>query len=81
MTLIQHEHLAVIAALAGVERVGAETLRRNLVVSGLNLLALNGCRFRVGAVVLEYSGRCQPCSWMGWAWSRAISRIWKISRK
>lgn len=64
VTLIQHEHLAVIAALAGVEQVCAEMLRRNLVVSGLNLLALKDRRFQIGDAVLEHSGRCQPCSRM-----------------
>jgi MOSC domain-containing protein YiiM len=39
-------------------------LRRNLVVRGLNLLALKGHRFRVGAALLEYSGECHPCSRM-----------------
>ncbi len=33
-------------------------------VSGLNLLALKGKRFRIGSVVLEYTGLCHPCSKM-----------------
>jgi len=38
--------------------------RRNIVVSGLNLLALKGKQFRIGSVVLEYTGLCHPCSKM-----------------
>lgn len=64
VTLIQQEHLAVIAACAGLDSVAPELLRRNLVVSGINLLALKDKRFRVGDALLEYSGPCHPCSKM-----------------
>jgi MOSC domain-containing protein YiiM len=39
-------------------------LRRNLVVSGVNLLALKGRRFLVGEAMLEGTGPCHPCSRM-----------------
>lgn len=64
VTLIQHEHLPVIAALARVAAVDAAGLRRNLVVSGINLLALKNARLRVGEALLEIVGPCQPCSRM-----------------
>lgn len=64
VTLIQHEHLPVIAALAGVPAVDAAALRRNLVISGINLMALKNARLRVGGAVLEIVGPCQPCSRM-----------------
>ena len=64
VTLIQAEHLAVIAKLLGIERVDPAVLRRNIVVSGINLLALNGCEFSIGEVVMEGSGPCHPCSRM-----------------
>jgi MOSC domain-containing protein YiiM len=64
VTLIQAEHLAVIAALAGQETVAPARLRRNLVVSGLPLIALKGRRFRIGQVVLEGTASCDPCSRM-----------------
>lgn len=64
VTLIQAEHLPVIAGLAGVETVHPSVLRRNLVVSGINLLALKNAVFSVGAAVLEGTGICAPCSRM-----------------
>ncbi len=64
VTLIQHEHLPVIAQLARVAAVDAAALRRNLVVSGINLLALKNARLRVGEALLELVGPCHPCSRM-----------------
>jgi MOSC domain-containing protein YiiM len=39
-------------------------LRRNIVVQGLNLLALKEKKFQVGSAILEMSGLCHPCSRM-----------------
>lgn len=64
VTLIQAEHLDVIARLARVDRVDPLGLRRNLVVSGINLLALKNARLQVGDALLEVVGPCQPCSRM-----------------
>jgi MOSC domain-containing protein YiiM len=64
VTLIQAESLASIASHLGREAVGPEILRRNLVVRGINLLALKGCRFAVGESILAFSGECHPCSRM-----------------
>ncbi len=64
VTLIQRENLAAIAAHMGLEAVFPEQLRRNILVSGLNLLALKDRSFRVGEAVLEMTGDCHPCSRM-----------------
>jgi MOSC domain-containing protein YiiM len=64
ITLIQAEHLPVIAALAGIGAIAPATLRRNLVVEGLPLVALKGRRFRIGAAEFEGTGDCDPCSRM-----------------
>lgn len=60
VTLIQAEHLPVVAALSGAD-VRPAMLRRNVVVSGINLYALRRARFRLGGVLLEGSGVCDPC--------------------
>ena len=64
VSLIQAEHLPVIASL--VERAAIEPalLRRNLVVRGINLLALRNTTFRIREVVLRGTGSCEPCSKM-----------------
>jgi MOSC domain-containing protein YiiM len=64
VTLIQAEHLPVIAGLARVEPIDPIGLRRNLVVSGINLLALKNAKLKVGAALLEIVGPCHPCSRM-----------------
>ena len=52
VTLMAREGIAAIAGYLGLEGVEPARLRRNLVVSGLNLLALKGRRFRIGAARL-----------------------------
>lgn len=65
VTLIQWEHLAVISSLMGRaedQPVTPEDLRRNLVISGINLFSLKGRRFRIGQAIFETTGWCQPCA-------------------
>ena len=64
VTLIQHEHLGAVASLTGRDSVDPALLRRNIVVSGINLLALQERTFRLGDVVLEGAGPCVPCERM-----------------
>lgn len=64
ITLIQAEHLPVIAALAQRPDLAPALLRRNVVVSGIPLVALKERRFRIGDVVLEGTESCDPCSRM-----------------
>ena len=65
VTLIQSEHLDVIAKLTGHVEVTPASLRRNLVIEGINLIALKTLKFRIGNdVILEGTGPCEPCSKM-----------------
>lgn len=64
ITLIQAEHLPVIAALSGHEKISPTILRRNIVVSGVPLVALIGKKFRIGEVILEGTDACDPCERM-----------------
>ena len=66
ITLIQHEHLAAVAGYLGLHApLDPARLRRNLVVSGLNLLALKNRQICIGdEVILAITGECHPCSRM-----------------
>lgn len=64
VTLIQREHLEVIASCLDRGPVAPAMLRRNIVVSGINLLALKDKQFRIGDALLEFTGACHPCSKM-----------------
>ncbi len=66
VTLIQKEHLDFVAKVMNKDKNEIAFLtRRNLVVSGINLLAFKDKQFIIGdEVVLEFSDPCHPCSRM-----------------
>jgi MOSC domain-containing protein YiiM len=71
ITLIQAEHLPLIANWAGLASISPLQLRRNLVISGVNLLAMRSpfadvkLYWQVGdQVQIEITGPCDPCSRM-----------------
>ncbi len=64
VTVIAAEHLAAIGSYLGQDSAPPELLRRNVVVRGINLVALKSRRFRLGGALLEHSGECHPCSKM-----------------
>ncbi|MCV6604746.1 MAG: MOSC domain-containing protein [Porticoccaceae bacterium] len=64
VTLIAQEHIQAVAAILGREEIAPEILRRNLVVSGINLLVLRHRHFRIGTAQFEATAHCHPCSRM-----------------
>lgn len=64
VTLIQGEHLTAMASMLGKSEIDPLLLRRNIVVRGINLLALKDQKFRIGEAILETTGLCHPCSRM-----------------
>jgi len=63
VTLIQWEHVSVLESMMGKD-IAPELLRRNLVIKGINLLALKNRTFRIGEAVFQTTGLCHPCSRM-----------------
>ena len=64
VTLLQYEHLRVVASILGCKDIDPSLLRRNIVVQGVNLLALKNKQFRIGNAFMEMTGFCHPCSRM-----------------
>lgn len=64
VTLIQAEHLQAVASMLRLDAIDPALTRRNIVISGVNLLAFNGQRFKIGEAILEMTGQCHPCSRM-----------------
>ena len=64
VTLISEEHIAAIASILGREAIPPEILRRNLVVSGINLNVLRHQRFRIGSAEFVGTIPCHPCNRM-----------------
>jgi len=71
LSLLQAEHLAALARWLDIERVDPLRLRRNLVISGINLVGMRSpfsdspLIWRIGdAVRIELTGPCDPCSRM-----------------
>lgn len=65
VTLIQAEHVEQLHRLLGrATAVDPALLRRNILVSGINLLGLQGRVFQIGDAVLEATGLADPCARM-----------------
>jgi len=63
-TIISVEYIDSITRLLKKESIDPAILRRNLVVSGINLTALRHQRFQVGDAIFEATALCHPCSRM-----------------
>ena len=64
VTVISTEFIEQIAHFTGRRRIEPALLRRNLVVSGINLNALRYQRFSIGEALFEATALCHPCSRM-----------------
>jgi MOSC domain-containing protein YiiM len=64
VTLISREFIEQTAHFLGRDTIDPGLLRRNLVVSGINLHALRHQRFSIGDALFEAGALCHPCSRM-----------------
>ncbi len=63
VTLIQAEYFPVMESFLQ-KQIKPEQLRRNIVVSGINLSVLLGHNLNINDAVLEITGNCAPCKKM-----------------
>lgn len=64
VSIIQAEHLDLVGRLLGKESIHPNLTRRNIVVSGVNLVSLKTKTIRLGTAELLITGPCAPCSKM-----------------
>ncbi len=64
VTIISREFIEAIGRHTGHPSIDPALLRRNLVISGMNLNLLRHQRLRIGDAVLETTALCHPCSRM-----------------
>lgn len=64
VTIISREFIQQICLHTGRAEIDPILLRRNLVVSGLNLNLLRHQRVQIGEIILEPAALCHPCSRM-----------------
>ena len=64
VTIISREYIHQIARQLGKDSIDPELLRRNLVISGMNLNLLRFQCLQIGEAILETSALCDPCSRM-----------------
>lgn len=64
VTLISREYIQQIAQQLGMDCIDPVLLRRNLVISGMNMNLLRFQRLQIGEAIFETSALCDPCSRM-----------------
>ena len=64
VTIISREYIHQIAHQLGKDFIDPTLLRRNLVISGMNLNLLRFQRLQIGEAIFETSALCDPCSRM-----------------
>ena len=64
VTIIAQEAIDEVVRRLGLPVIDPAVLRRNVVVSGIDLESARGQRLRLGDVLLDVTGPCDPCARM-----------------
>ncbi|KZY68202.1 hypothetical protein A3742_16820 [Oleiphilus sp. HI0071] len=64
VTLINAEDIQALSSLLDLASINPSVLRRNIVVSGINLHAMRYQLLKVGDAIVEIGAHCHPCSRM-----------------
>ena len=64
VTIISREYIHQVAQQLGMDFIDPTLLRRNLIISGMNMNLLRCQRLQIGEAIFETSALCDPCSRM-----------------
>jgi MOSC domain-containing protein YiiM len=64
ITFLSSEVVSEMCDALGLTSLDCSTLRRNVLISGVDLNSLIGRQFRIGSVLFEGVEECKPCYWM-----------------
>ena len=64
VTLISHEYIQQLAEKINLNAIDPALLRRNLVISGMDMDLLRFQQLKIGDAIFETSALCHPCSRM-----------------
>lgn len=64
VTLISQEYIQQLTAKINLEKINPALLRRNLVISGMDMDLLRFQQLKIGEAIFETSALCHPCSRM-----------------
>lgn len=62
VTLISQEYIQQLAAKINLEKINPALLRRNLLISGMDMDLLRFQQLKIGDAIFETSALCHPCS-------------------
>jgi MOSC domain-containing protein YiiM len=77
ITFFSAEVFERLCAHFGIKEKPAGVLRRNIIVSGVDLLSLIGCEFEIQGVKFRGTQHCAPCEWMDVAFAPGAKEFLK----
>ena len=77
ITFLPYEVFEKLCAHFDIHEKSAGVLRRNLIVSGVDLLSLIGREFEIQGVRLRGTQHCAPCEWMNLAFAPGAEQFLK----
>ena len=79
VTFFSEEVFEQLCANFGIKDKPAGVLRRNLIVSGVDLLSLIGREFEIQGVRFRGTEHCAPCEWMNIAFAPGAEKFLKAN--
>ncbi len=77
VTFVNSEVVDLIQEQHDKSKVKAELFRRNIMISGVNVIELIGKQFEIDGVVFEGVKHCAPCHWMDVSMGKGVMKLMK----